>query len=141
MRNFMKRLTIFSIISAVVLAGLFAPLIRNQADGNKCLSPDAPDCMNGLPTDEYLKLVSEMQANPSPDVGSVDVDVREVNAYSFWRVAHDTALYDGPNGNIVGKMDNGFNFVIVYKILDGFAMLRNKFWVPRSSLKQTYSSH
>ena len=39
----------------------------------------------------------------------------------FWKVLPDTQLYDAPNGNVVGKIDNGFNFVGIYKQQDGFA--------------------
>ncbi len=135
----MKRVFIVFVVLSVLLSNTLAPSIQVRADG-ECVDPESPKCTNGLPTEEYQKLLVEMQAHPSPDVTPVAVDRREVNAYTFWRVLQDTALYDAPNGNIVGKFDNGFNFVIVYKLQGSFAQLRNKLWVQRSSLKQTYAS-
>jgi hypothetical protein len=137
----MKRLSILTLIGALLLGGLFAPSSKLYAQDTRCFGPDVPGCTNGLPSEEYQQLLAQMQAHPKPDLSAVPIDDREVDAYSFWRVLPDTAMYDAPNGNMVGKFDNGFNFVIVYKVQDGFAQLRNKFWVPRSSLKQSYSSH
>jgi lipoprotein-anchoring transpeptidase ErfK/SrfK len=81
-----------------------------------------------------------MAANATPAVAPIEVDSREVGAYSFFKVLPDTMRYDAPNGNPVGAMDNGFTFVIVRGVKDGFAQLRDGTWVKRTQLKQTYAS-
>jgi hypothetical protein len=137
----MKRL--FSTVMVVIFGtSLFIsrPTIIGQANGNSCPEETTPGCTNGLPTDVYNKLLDQMKAHPAPEVTPGDFDKKDVWSYSFWKVLPDTQLYDAPNGNVVGKIDNGFNFVGIYKQQDGFAQLRNKQWVLKSSLKQTYAS-
>src|SRR5258708_28760584 len=137
----MKRLIVVCAIFALI-APLFPRVNPAYAQGNvnPCPSADSPGCTNGLPSDAYQKLLDNMKAYPAPDVAPVPEDKHDVWSYSFWKVLPDTDLYDAPNGNAVGKMDNGFNFVGIYKQSAGFAQLRNKLWVRKTSLKQTYSS-
>ncbi len=116
------------VIIVFVAALLSVPGSHLRADNGACNDPGSGDC------------TAEIQAHPAPEVNPIAVNKREVNGYSFYRVAADTELYDGPNGNVVGKMDNGFNFVIVYEQKDGFAKLRSGQWVRRKSLQQTYAS-
>lgn len=84
--------------------------------------------------------LEEIKANPAPTVDPIEVDKREVGAYSFFKVLPDTATYDEPNGNVVGSINNGFTYVIVIAQKDGFAQLRNKTWVKRTQIKQSYAS-
>jgi hypothetical protein len=137
----MKRSFLTLALAAILFSGLaVVPASVVRAEGNSCLAAEAPGCTNGLPTDVYQRLLGEMQAHPSPDVMPIPADMKEVRSYSFFRVLPDTTLHDSPNGNPVGKMEDGFTFVSVYAVKDGFAQLRNKLWVRRDSLKQTYSS-
>lgn len=123
----MKRLSAVLIIFSLLLTLILSPVHSAHADG-PCSDAASAAC------------VAEIQAHPAPDVQPIAVNKREVGAYSFYRVMPDTDLYDAPNGSVVGRMDNGFSFVIVYEVKDGFARLRSGQWVPRSSLKQTYAS-
>jgi hypothetical protein len=134
----MKRSFLTLALAAILFSGLaVVPASVVRAEGNSCLAAEAPGCTNGLPTDVYQRLLGEMQAHPSPDVMPIPADMKEVRSYSFFRVLPDTTLHDSPNGNPVGKMEDGFTFVSVYAVKDGFAQLRNKLWVRRDSLKQT----
>src|SRR5258708_7558682 len=137
----MKRLIVVCAIFALI-APLFPRVnpVYAQGNVNPCPSADSPGCTNGLPSDAYQKLLDDMKANPAPDVSPVPEDKHDVWSYSFWKVLPDTDLFDAPNGNVVSKMDNGFNFVGIYKQSGRFAQLRNKLWVRKTSLKQTYSS-
>ncbi|MEP7285500.1 MAG: L,D-transpeptidase [Chloroflexota bacterium] len=137
----MRRFPVLMVALSIVLGTAFGfPARIVHADDNKCPAVDSPNCTAGLPTEVYQKLLVEMQAHPSPDVTPVEVDKKEVNSYSFYRILPDAEIFDAPNGNVIGKVDSGFNFVSIYKTQDGFAMLRNKTWLRRSSLKQSYSS-
>ncbi len=135
----MRRLLALLIVLSLTFAGVSSPLLV-RAEGEPCPNADTPGCTNGLPTEEYQRLLVEMQAYPAPAVTPAPVDTKEVGRYSFYRVLPDTKIYDAPNGNIIGQIDDGFNFVSVYKVQDGFAQLKNKTWLRRDALKQTYAS-
>ena len=135
----MRRLSVVLVILSLLLGGLWMPT-PVRADDALCLTETTPGCTHGLPTGVYERLLAEMQAHPAPDVAPVPINTKEVGAYSFYRVLPDTKLYDAPNGNVIGQIDNGFNYVSVYKVQDGFAQLRDKSWVRRDALKHTYAS-
>ncbi len=125
----MKRLSILFVMCAVVVSAVLSDSASPaSADNGPCTDATSAACLAAI------------QANPSPVVTPVAVDTNEVGAYSFWKVSAGTVLYDQPNGNIVGHMEDGFNYVIVYDHRDGFAQLRNKLWVERTALKHTYAS-
>ncbi len=133
----MKRLAVLVLLMLTMIPPAAAAV---RADGEQCLDENAPGCTYGLPTPAYQQLLAQMQANPAPDVSEVPVDTKEVGAYSFWKVLPNTEIFDGPDGNVIGKMDDGFSFVVVYKQQDGFGQLRNKTWLRMSSLKRTFAS-
>ncbi len=129
----MRRLPIILILSAMLLAAVIAlPATSVQADNQHDNGP-CNDAGSGA-------CLSEMQANPAPAVTPIEEDKTEVNAYSFFRVLPNTLLYNAPNGATVGALNNGFSFVIVYALQDGFAKLRDGRWVERSQLKHSYAS-
>jgi len=134
----MKRLSILA--GLLMLCGLVLPITPANAQGSNCLAAEAPGCTNGLPTAQYNQLLADMQANPAPDVTEAPVDTKEVYAYSFWKVLPGTEKFDAPNGTVVGKIDDGFNFVIVRGKKDGFGQLKDGSWVRLTSLKQTTAS-
>src|SRR5512133_1777941 len=111
----MRRLFARFIVLSLLFAGASSPLPA-RADGDPCSNVDAPGCTNGLPAAEYQRLLAEMQAYPTPAVTPIPIDKKEVGAYSFYKVQPDTKTYDAPNGNVVGQIDNGFNYVSVYKV-------------------------
>src|SRR5258705_10730381 len=129
---------------AIVMGLGFVPgkidLVYAQGDANPCPWIDTPGCTFGLPTDQYNQLFADMQVHPAPDVSQISVDKKEVESYTFYRILPDTNISDAPNGNVIGKVTDGFNFVSVYKVQDGFAMMRNKTWLRQTSLKRTFSS-
>ena len=84
--------------------------------------------------------LAAIKANPTPVVASLTVDPVEVGSYSFYRLMPNGPIYDSPNGNIVGNVGEGFNFVGIYGTQSGYARLRNGTWVPQSALKPTTAS-
>lgn len=123
----MKRFLLFMVCVVLLLSPLMVTPAR--AAGACEGDPDGQACKD------------EIASNPQPPLDRIAVDRREVGAYSFYKVQPDTVVYDGPNGNIIGGITNGFSFVIVVAQKDGFAQLRDKTWVQRSQLKQTYASN
>ncbi|HVO43762.1 MAG TPA: L,D-transpeptidase [Aggregatilineales bacterium] len=128
------------LIGVLLVFDLSAVIIPARADGNPCPTESTPGCTFGLPTDQYNQLLVQMNAHPAPEVSDVPVDVPEVHSFSFYKVLPNTQVYDEPNGNVIDKLSDGFNFVIIHGLKSGYAMLRDGTWVKRSSLKQTYAS-
>jgi lipoprotein-anchoring transpeptidase ErfK/SrfK len=146
--SFARLLRLFSLlmISALTFGAVLSPLAvrRARADDNpaRCLaSENVEGCKHGLPAATYDQLLAHMQAYPAPEVGAIEVDKKEVGAYSFWKVLANAEIYSAPNGSVIGKMDEGFTFVVVYKTQGDFAQLKNGTWVRRDSLKRTFASN
>lgn len=126
------------ILAALCLFTLAAPP-SVQAQG-PCTAEDAPGCTHGLPTEQYNKLLAEMQAHPEPIVASIPVDHKLVDSYTFYRILPGAQKYDAPNGNVIGAAGDGFNFVSVYGVKSGFARMRDGTWVLLTSLSKTFAS-
>ncbi len=134
----MKRLFVTIVVVSSFFSGL---LVINAEAAVSCNSPDTPGCTNGLPTDTYNALKAQMTAHPSPEVTAAPIDKQEIWNYSgFWRVIDNAPFYDQPNGNVIGTAVPGFNFVAIHAISGDFAQLKDKKWVRRSDLKQSYAS-
>ena len=139
MQRLFKRL--LSITPIILLSLAFiAPITPAQADGNPCPTETSAGCTNGLPSGQYQQLLADMQAHPSPEVAQIAPDMPDVHGFSFLKVMPATSIYDEPNGSVIGQIPDGFNFVIIHGLKDGFAQLRDGTWVQRSSLRQTYAS-
>src|SRR5579859_4135385 len=136
----MKRVALTFVITLALLSGPFSVAVL--ADSTACLQESTPGCTHGLPTDQYNALLTQMQANPTPDVAPVPYDKNEIWSYGgFWRLQDGAQLYDSPGGNVVETAPVGFNFVSLRTTQGEYAQIyKNKLWVLRSELKQSYAS-
>ncbi len=125
----MKRVLSATLVVAFCWVSLI-PGMGAKADDHPCDSdPAGQPCLD------------EIAANPEPPLESIAVDKRDVDGYSFWRVLPNTDVFSEPNGAIIGRYPDGFNFVVVIAKQSGFAELRDKHWVRISQLKQTFASY
>ncbi len=125
----MRRLSV-AVLCLMLLTGLSTIPTRAALASGPCeADPNGSACLD------------EIARNPAPDVEPIATDKREVNAYSFFKVLPDTALYDAPGGAVVGGIGDGFTFVIVRAVQGEYAQLRDGHWVKRANLKQTYASN
>lgn len=132
----MKRL--YWILLAVIVF-LNVP-ITTFAQGDRCATPQAVGCTAGLPTDIYNQLLAEMQANPAPVVTPITVDEKILSGFSFFLVTAGAQKFDAPNGNVIGTVGDGLNFVSVYGRENGFAKMRDGSWLKLTDLKRTGAS-
>ncbi|CAG1015523.1 MAG: L,D-transpeptidase [Anaerolineae bacterium] len=110
------------------------------AYAQECLSEDAPGCTHGLPTDQYQRLLAQMEAYPAPRVTPIPIRQKEVDAYTFYRVSPGAPRYSAPHGEVIGSVGDGLNFVSIYGIKDGFAKMRDGAWMALENLTKTYAS-
>ncbi len=116
----------------LVLLGM-APVEAN--DAARCLeTPQGAGCHAGLPIAEYQLLLDQMTMHPEPAVVPLEVNQDEVYRYAFRRLNNPggTQLYDGPNGNPLGMMAQGFTFVTTAGYQPGWVNIGNGQWVQES---------
>ncbi len=90
------------------------------------------DHVPGQPlTDACLKM---MAAFPEPVVLEIGVDRSTISQYSFWRVrASSLITYDVPNGDVIGQIPDGYNFVnAINTSVDGWLQIEGGAWIPRA---------
>ncbi len=105
--------------------------------GPECTTANAnsAECTDvGIYGVEMRALAAEMAAHPRPEVTPLAVDERELYSRAYRRVLKETPVYDAPNGNVVGQIDAGFNFVNAGRVVDGWAEIRAGQWLPEKVL-------
>ncbi|MFP4322569.1 MAG: L,D-transpeptidase [Anaerolineales bacterium] len=115
------------------LAGIASP--AEATDAERCLqAPQANGCHAGLPLAEYQLLLDQMTMHPEPEIVPLEVNEAEVYRYAFRRLNNPggTQLYDGPNGNPIGMMPDGFTFVTTAGYQPGWVNIGNNQWVQES---------
>jgi L,D-transpeptidase catalytic domain len=77
-----------------------------------------------------------MASFPQPVVSQIPLDGFTLNNYNFWKVTTDEPLlYDAPNGNVIGQMPSGFNFVHGVDTVDDWVKNRSGQWMSANDLK------
>jgi len=133
------RRLIFIVIAMIVLSGVLTPLPGARATGvdrTVCLSsPFGPGCTAGLPTVEYQLLLDEMLLHPHPDVRAIPPNMDEIARFAFRKIVGGSAtIYDAPNGNPIGTIDAGFNYVTVSGAQGDWIQINAGQWMPASQL-------
>jgi hypothetical protein len=94
------------------------------------------DCATYNPDDGELTedCLDYMSAHPQPVVAQVPLDGVTLANFSYWRVGPEAVnLYDAPNGNVVGQIEAGFNFVRAIDVSeDGWIQTQDGQWIQGS---------
>jgi hypothetical protein len=117
----------------LLLSTLIVSLAATPA---RALSFDPSVCAGvgeGKPLTEAC--LTMIETFPRPVVGSIPEDRFTLSNYSFWRVGPDAvAKYDAPNGNVIGEIPFGFNFVnAVDTSVEGWLQIEGGAWIQRQS--------
>src|SRR5690606_18891173 len=101
-----------------------------------CLeNPSGPGCTAGLPAVEYQMLLDEMLLHPEPNVRPLAVNQDELARFAFRKIVGGTAtIYNGPNGEPIGAIDEGFNYVTVNRVQGDWIEINDGEWMPVSQL-------
>ena len=131
----MKKFLNIFLVSTTVLGAIaiFSPVAPASAEG--CLqTPNSNGCRAGLPVLQYQQLLDEMVLFQEPDVRPLPTNESEVRRFAFRRLVSQTgtAIYDGPNGNQVGFLEAGFNYVTVGQTAEGWVEINPGQWVRDS---------
>ena len=89
---------------------------------------------------ECLEMI---EAFPRPPVEPVEQDRFTLGYYSFWRVGPEsTPTFDGPNGNLIGEIPAGFNFVHAVDLsVEGWLQIEGGQWVQRDGARYAEPSY
>jgi hypothetical protein len=123
---------VFRLAIIVLLFTLFS---FNQQPARAIFDPgDCADYQYGVnqPSQDCLDTMLEF---PEPLVSEIALDTSTLALYSYWRVGPGaTPLYDTPNGNVIGQIDAGFNFVnAVDTSVEGWIQTQDGYWVSRTN--------
>lgn len=129
MRRLLISLTLVWLLAAAVMP------ISAQDTPPACLTAQEAGCNFGLPTFQYQLLMNEMLAHPKPNVRPLDVDYTELNKFAFYKlIGGATPLYDAPNGQQVGIVDAGFNYVTILSRQGDWSQVYPGKWTPNTNL-------
>lgn len=83
---------------------------------------DCEDATSGLTLDL-------IEAYPEPDVIRLEPLDNQIFDRRYRRVLEAADLYDAPNGNVVERLEAGFNFITVWEEQDGWTRASNGKWL------------
>lgn len=113
---------------------LIAAAIAATPEGETPVIPD--DCLQetGMTAIELRAAEAEMRLHPSPDVLQVPYQEDVVWNRAYRRMVGHVVIYDAPNGNPIGELDAGYNYVTVINESDGFIQVNYGQWVASESI-------
>lgn len=128
-------------IIPLILLSLVAAAAPGRAqaagpDRATCLQdPSQAGCTAGLPSVEYNLLLDEMLLHPTPSARPITVNEDELSRFAFRKIVGGAiTIHDAPNGNPIGTLDEGFNYVTVNQQQGDWVEINAGQWVPASQL-------
>ncbi len=115
-------------------AARIAAVLAATPDGE---TPQLPsDCVAdpGMSAIELRAAEAEMAAQPAPDVVQVPYNEDVVWTRAYRRMTGHVIIYDAPNGNQIGELDAGYNYVTIISVKDGFVQINYGQWVSEDHI-------
>jgi len=103
-------------------------------EGTRPALPD--DCVlhPGMSAIELRAAEAEMRAHPAPDVVQVPYEEEKVWTRAYRRMIGDITMYDAPNGNVIGHMAKGYNYVTIVSVEGDWVQINYGVWVPAANI-------
>lgn len=89
---------------------------------------------------------AEIAANPVPNVIALEPNARALREYTFMRIRDSEdetraiPIHDAPDGEVIGTLDAGFNFVTIRSIEGEWIEINADEWVHQRYLTYQYAS-
>ena len=74
---------------------------------------------------------------PEPDVVPLTYDNDMLHDRHYQQIEGEVEVYDGPDGNVLYKLDAGFNFVTTIRSVDGWSEVKTGHWIKSDKLTTT----
>jgi L,D-transpeptidase-like protein len=113
----------------------FQAFAQDTPGDNLVFEPEACAYAHGEATsDACLTLMTE---HSRPEFNHVEEDRNTLGSYSFWKVGPNAVNeFDAPNGNVVGQIPSGFNFVSATDTsLENWLQIQGGKWIPRDNTR------
>jgi hypothetical protein len=94
---------------------------------DSCVEPNCVEVAAGIPE-------ADMLAYPVPDVQPLLPDSNLLQDRVYNRVNNAVEIFDAPNGNMIGALGAGFNFVTSLQLQQGWAEINPGQWVRSENL-------
>jgi hypothetical protein len=110
-------------------AALVAAAVAATPEGE---TPNIPeDCVQepGMSAIELRAAEAEMRLEPTPDAVQVPYNEDIVWSRAYRRMTGHVVIYDAPNGNQIGELDAGYNYVTIISESQGFVQINYGQWV------------
>jgi hypothetical protein len=124
----------------VALIGLINAMFV-PTTATKALDYDPTVCANDNTGKALSAACAAMiEAFPAPpNIKQINIDGVTMERYSFWKIGPTpTPTYDGPGGNVIGEIPQGFNFVnAIDTSVEGWLRIEGGRWINRE--QATYS--
>lgn len=118
------------LIAAFVLIIAAIPALANESPTTRKSCNVGVDCETG----KFGLTDAQIALHDSPAIEQVYADQSIVFDRRYRRVNGYVDIHDAPNGNIVGKLDPGFNFVVPWQEQDGWAQIGEAKWIRADAL-------
>ncbi len=120
-------------ITLILLAAIGSAAYAD--DSTECRVDASGNCVGGTLTAITLRALSaEIAAHPSPSVTPIAVDETLLNNRNYQRVLQSVTIYDAPDGNPIGVLDPGFNFVTTINRAGNWIEVNPGQWVQEEYL-------
>jgi len=132
-----NRIFLGFIVMLLIAATVIAPIsVTRAGDDTEECKPNDTNCLSniGLYGVEMRALMAEMTAHPTPALQTIPIDEKKLFSRAYRRVMKETDIFDAPNGNVIGHIDAGFNFVNAGRVVEGFVEIRPNQWLPQDML-------
>ncbi|NDJ86470.1 MAG: L,D-transpeptidase family protein [Chloroflexi bacterium] len=101
-----------------------------------------PDCLTapGLSAIEMRAAHAAMQQHTFDDIRQLEIQDDILYQRAYRRIVGDVNFYDAPNGNVVARIEKGYNFVAIRQVIDGWVQLSNGQWVRAENVEDAQIS-
>lgn len=86
---------------------------------------------------EYGVSAEIIEAYPEPNVEPLEYNHELSQDRYYKQITGKNDIYDAPNGNIIGSLEAGFNFLTVYEEIDGWVQFKPGQWMKSDNLKNS----
>ncbi|MBN8618956.1 MAG: L,D-transpeptidase [Anaerolineae bacterium] len=134
----MKRL-VMSMVALAALSVMAVPAVA-QNSAAPIFEPSICAYAPNQPTSDAC--LEMMGSQPKPQLDRAPLDGYTISTYSFWKVGPDAVnKFDGPNGNVIGVIAAGFNFVNVINADNPeWLQIQGGEWIQKSTAQYVETS-
>src|SRR2546430_336020 len=111
----------FAIVVLMILT-FCVPISRAAPSQQPACADACPDVPN-IDDIDAQQLAAEMDVHPRPELSPIPVDEKTLYGRAYRKVLRETDVYNAPDGQAVGHIDRGLNFVNAGRTVNGWVQV------------------